>query len=163
LNQKNKGFTLIELVVVIVILGVLASTVAPKFIDLTSDAKVASMQGFRASIEASSNMFRAKYIISGKSSTETNIKFNNTGSNIRVANGYLSHRGTISPQYSTGSTTYALGVINYVDYELDITITYTGATATFSLDDNANCTITYTDSVAKNTAPVISENLIDCT
>lgn len=162
MNQTNKGFTLIELVVIIVILGILAATAVPKFINLTSDAKKSSMQGFKSSIKSASTMFRAKYLISGKNATETNIKFDNTGANIRVANGYLSHRGTISPQYSTGSTTYALGIINYVDYDIDITITYSGTTATFALEGNEDCSITYTDSIAENIEPVISENLTNC-
>ncbi len=44
MNKEQKGFTLIELVVVIVILGILAVTAAPKFIDLQDDAKTATIK-----------------------------------------------------------------------------------------------------------------------
>lgn len=48
--NKQTGFTLIELVMVIVILGVLAATALPKFVDLSSDAKIAATNGVAAAL-----------------------------------------------------------------------------------------------------------------
>ena len=45
MNMKQAGFTLIELVMVIVILGILAAVAVPKFVDLSSEAKVAAVKG----------------------------------------------------------------------------------------------------------------------
>lgn len=58
-RAKQKGFTLIELVVVIVILGILAAVVAPRFIDLTSQANTAVQQGACGALASAAVMLYA--------------------------------------------------------------------------------------------------------
>ncbi|OJH77516.1 Type II secretion system protein G precursor [Vibrio vulnificus] len=63
--KKHAGFTLIELVVVIVILGILAVTVAPRFLNLQDDAKVARLEGMRGAIAAGLAMGYGKMAMAG--------------------------------------------------------------------------------------------------
>lgn len=64
--NKQKGFTLIELVVVIVILGILAVTAAPKFINVQDDAKTATLKAVKASMQSASTLIHSKALIVGR-------------------------------------------------------------------------------------------------
>ena len=68
-KNKQKGFTLIELVVVIVILGILAVTAAPKFINLQDDARTATLQAVKASMQTASTLVYSKSLIKGNESS----------------------------------------------------------------------------------------------
>lgn len=54
MKTMQQGFTLVELVIVIIILGILAAVAVPKFIDLSSDAKTAATNSVAASLAAAS-------------------------------------------------------------------------------------------------------------
>jgi MSHA pilin protein MshA len=59
MNLKTRGFTLIELIVVILILGILAAIAAPKFVDITGQARAASLNGLRAAVSSASTLANA--------------------------------------------------------------------------------------------------------
>ena len=88
MRRNNGGFTLIELIVVIVILGILAVTAAPKFIDLQSDARLATLNGMKAAINSAVSLTYGKSLVKGVEKVASGSKVWINGEEVDVCYGY---------------------------------------------------------------------------
>lgn len=80
--QKQKGFTLIELVVVIALLGILAAFAIPRFASLETEARSAVTQGLSGSIRSAAAMAHGLHLATGAASVDME------GNTIDIVNGY---------------------------------------------------------------------------
>jgi MSHA pilin protein MshA len=91
--QKQQGFTLIELVVVIIILGILAVVAAPKFINLQGDARASALSGLKAAIQGGNTLVYSKAALAGqeKGAASTGIATVSigTGADVGIVYGYI--------------------------------------------------------------------------
>jgi len=71
---KQNGFTLIELIIVIVLLGILASVALPRFIDVTGDAHSANVTGTAGAIASGINLAHAKWLATGQPTSSNPIR-----------------------------------------------------------------------------------------
>lgn len=90
MKTQQKGFTLIELIIVIVVLGILAVTAAPQFFNFSTDARAAAVQGLEASVKGASELVHAKSLIKpGAASVDIG-----NGTSVTVSGGYATADAT---------------------------------------------------------------------
>ncbi|MBL4913278.1 prepilin-type N-terminal cleavage/methylation domain-containing protein [Shewanella schlegeliana] len=86
ISTGKRGFTLIEMVVVIIVLGILAVIALPKFVDLKTDTKVATLDGIAAAMKSGLDLVHSKAVIEGESNGFGSIV--HAGVSIPLYNGY---------------------------------------------------------------------------
>jgi MSHA pilin protein MshA len=143
---KQKGFTLIELVVVIVILGILAVTAAPKFIDLTGDARASVVEAVKGSINSAADLAHAKALVVGQTTGDISM----AGSTITLVNSW--------PNVDT--------IANLLELDPNGDITQvSGSNGSFTHNDavvSGTCVAAYANAADAVTRPVITINTDDC-
>jgi MSHA pilin protein MshA len=155
--RRQSGFTLLELVIVIVVLGILAALAIPRFISLQREARIAVIDSLFNSLRSGSNVIYAKSAAVGlsdlaNSSVDIDGGPVGSGPNINTRFGYPQATGTdITLLFDNLSARY------------NFTGGGTGnATLTINLDGIATCAVTYTSSTAPGATPVIARNITGC-
>ncbi len=136
-----KGFTLIELVVVITIIGILAAVAAPRFINVQSDARASVISGLEGSIRSAASLVYAKALIAGVESSATgSITIGST--TINTAYGYPTNASLIDAIEFSGQNIYEdAAAPGSFGYDSDGDSAFTVGT------DNA-CQVVYNNAIA---------------
>lgn len=152
--KRSAGFTLIELIIVIVILGILAVTAAPKFLNLQGDARTSTVNAMKGAVQSAAAMAYSKAIIAGKdkaSSATAGITVNGNG--VDLVYGYPAATASGIANVIEASAAEWTGVATGSSYILTPAGMTSGASAT--------CGVTYSPATS-TAAPTTTTDTTGC-
>lgn len=134
--KRQQGFTIIELIVVIVVLGILAATAIPRFANIAVEARIASMQGVAGSMLAAKEVVRGKWYAVGSANQATVTAADNTSIAVQTVAGGAA-------QADAGFPTGA-GMASALSVGGGISCTSNATSATCTPTGFSSCSVVYT-------------------
>lgn len=158
--KRNQGFTLIELIIVIVILGILAVTAAPRFLNLSGDARGATLDAVKASLQSASSLVYGKAVIAGVQNLATATVVNKGADTIAVVYGYPASTTAVAADLlDIESTEFTIAAgdaaVYFGSVDADFVVFPVGF-APADATENNGCHVVYEAATAVDTKPVIT-------